>query len=128
MDKANISVLVVDYEPGTRSVLVSLLARTLGFKRANIFEASNAEQALEQLAKRKIKLLITGNQLDTFMREKNMTGVDLICKVKELHGQTKILMLSGGGKPDLLPPEVVFLQKPFIENKEFEEAIEKALI
>jgi CheY-like chemotaxis protein len=126
MEKKNISVLVVEFNTGVRSIEVALLVRLLGFQKTNICEATNARQALAQLKKRKFDLLITGNRLDTVIREKSMTGAELIDKVKELNLPIKILMISGGGKPDL-PEGVGFLQEPFMELEEFKKAVEKAL-
>lgn len=124
MEKGDVSVLVVDYEPIVRSVVVNLLVRLLGFARVNIFEATNASQALEQLKKRKINLMITGNRLDTVVRQ-SLTGEELINEARKLYGQMKILMISGGGKPSL-PKGVEFLQEPF-GVEELKTAIKKAL-
>lgn len=115
MDKENISVLVVEFKPEVRMIVIKLLVRFLGFAQENIVEAFSAEQALMQIKKKQFDLLITGNRLDKRSCGPIATGVDLVNEVKRLGLTMKILMITGGEKPEL-PKDVLFLQEPFEGN------------
>ena len=104
------TILVVEDEPGIRALVRKILRRQ-GYE---VLEAANGEEALGICRERagKIDLLIT----DVIMP--HLGGRELVDRVRELHGDAKVLYVSGytddasiySGK---FPPGTTFLQKPF---------------
>ena len=103
------TILIVDDNPNMSSLLSDML---------DVFDypsvrTGNAEQALDELEKQSFSLVITD------MRMPNMTGLELLEKIKEKHPKIPVVLISGysvneiessatGIKPD------GFLAKPFM--------------
>lgn len=115
------SILIVDDNPNMSSLLTEML---------EIFEydsvrADDGLMALEELEKQSFSMIITD------MKMPNMTGLELLEKVKEKFPETPVVLISGysvdsmsdndsGVKPD------GFLSKPFMMS-DVEEILKKLL-
>lgn len=102
-------ILIVDDNPNMSSLLGDMLEV---FDYPSV-RASDGQQALDELEKRDFALVITD------MRMPNMTGLELLQKVKSKHPKLPVVLISGyslaefdsdieGSKPD------GFLAKPFM--------------
>ncbi|MDA1260388.1 MAG: response regulator [Planctomycetota bacterium] len=78
-------ILVVDDEEDVRR-LASLILREAGF---TVFEAANGVQALEQLAKQQVELVV----LDLVMPEKE--GAETVQALRKLRSELPVLAISG---------------------------------
>ena len=114
------NLLLVDDEDGVRLVVARVL-KSKGFK---VTECANAEQALEELAKR--------NDFDLLVTDMIMPGMDgetLIKKAREAYPKLKALLMSGYSE-DLAKyassetKDTVFLAKPFELNQLLEKVKE----
>lgn len=99
-----LAVLVVDDEPLLRMDLAATL-EDAGFK---VFEASNADRAIELLDKENIRVLFTDVDMPG-----SMNGVELAHYARS-YWPVEIIVTSGHRKVSLsdLPPGAVFLGKP----------------
>lgn len=111
---------------GTETILIAedetalrALARTvLEGKGYRVVEAANGEEALQLMeeSKQHVDLVLT----DLVMPE--LSGPELVCRVKELYPSVKALFISGytddavlNGR--VLDPQQAFLQKPFVPGE-----------
>lgn len=103
------SILIVDDNPNMSSLLVEMLE----IFEYNSVQAEDGLKALEALDTQKFSLVITD------MKMPNMTGLELMERVKEKHPELPVVLISGysvdtmssenkGLKPD------GFLSKPFM--------------
>ena len=83
-------VLVIDDEPD----LSDLLATQFDLAGIEVVTASNGKDGLAAMRQHRFDVIVT----DVFMPE--MNGVDFIGKVREFAVDTRILVLTGGGKFD----------------------------
>ncbi len=108
------TILLVEDEPAVRA-LAGVMLRDLGYA---VSEASNGREALRVVAQGKggaFDLLVT----DMIMPE--MGGQQLAEKLKVSHPKTKVLFCSGYTNDaftdnGVLPPDILFLQKPYTLN------------
>jgi len=102
-------ILIVDDNPNMSSLLADMLEV---FDYPSV-RAADGQQALAELDKQEFSMIITD------MRMPNMTGLELLQKVKEKHPKLPVVLISGysmnsldnntaGIKPD------GFLSKPFM--------------
>ncbi len=108
LPKGNESILLVEDEPLVRR-FASRILRGQGY---NVIEASNGIEALNLLDRYKSDMIIT----DIVMPQ--MSGIELIDRVRPLLPAIKILFISGyidymTIQHNLLKPEIGFLEKPF---------------
>jgi CheY-like chemotaxis protein len=102
------SILIVDDNPN----MSSLLAEMLEIFDYNSVIAKDGEDALEKMIDNKFSLIITD------MRMPNMTGLELLEKVKELYAKIPVVLISGytvdnSESDDKVKPDG-FLSKPFL--------------
>lgn len=105
-------ILIVDDEKLVRSALKRV------FRKCNyeIAEALDGLEALQKLESDFFDLLITDNDMP------NKKGIELIQDI--LEGKTAIknpahaiILFSGKGRPENLPPEIEFMEKPWEDEK-----------
>ncbi|MFA5260182.1 MAG: sigma-54 dependent transcriptional regulator [Candidatus Omnitrophota bacterium] len=81
------SILIVDDEPLIRESLYEIL-RIDGFLA---MMAPTAEEALEEISRRSIDIVLTDMKLPS------MNGLDLIVKIKEISPDTEVILITGYG-------------------------------
>lgn len=103
------SILIVDDNPNMSSLLVEML-EVYDYKSVR---ASDGSEALEKLEKGNFSLMITD------MRMPNMSGLELLEKVKEKYPKLPVVLISGysvnskdSGSTNVKPDG--FLAKPFM--------------
>ena len=84
-DASQYKVLCVDDEPN----ILSALRRMLSLEGFEVFTAEGGAQALEQLAKQPVNVIISDMQMP------GMNGTELLEKVRQQWPQTMRLMLTG---------------------------------
>ncbi|MBW5448219.1 response regulator [Cohnella sp. CFH 77786] len=82
------NVLIVDDEKNIRLGLRAMIEREFQGRFAALL-ASDGEEALKELSREKIDLMITD------IRMPNMDGIELINRVRELENQPSVIILSG---------------------------------
>jgi CheY-like chemotaxis protein len=105
-----ITVLVVEDEPLTRMDVVFSL-EACGFQ---VFEAANADAAIEILNTHSIQLLFTDIDMPG-----TMDGLKLATAVRNRWPPVKVIVTSGNRHlaDDILPVEVRFFDKPYDPDK-----------
>lgn len=119
-------VLVVDDSP----VMLKILEKKLGDHKLNVSVAEDVETALDVLKQKPIDILITDKSMPS------IDGLDLVRFVRENHGNTGIIMVTGFASVEGAVEAVKFgadeyLQKPLTDEKLFpalERVIEKISI
>jgi CheY-like chemotaxis protein len=102
-------VLVVDDDFLVRTYM----AETLGEAGFHVVEARDAATALAVLQDNPcVQLLCTDVQMPG-----ELDGIDLAIRVRETHRHIKVIVVSGCGKKENLPPNVPFLAKPFLSSR-----------
>jgi two-component system nitrogen regulation response regulator NtrX len=101
------TILIIDDEPGVRSVLKDILED----EKYQVFTAGDGYSGLALMEKETIDLVI----LDVWMP--NMGGVDVLKKIKETYPLVEVIMISGHANIDLAVKAVKlgafdFLEKP----------------
>ena len=84
-DASQYKVLCVDDEPN----ILSALRRMLSLEGFEVFTAESGAQALDQLAKQPVNVIISDMQMP------GMNGTELLAKVRQQWPQTMRLMLTG---------------------------------
>jgi DNA-binding NtrC family response regulator len=103
------TVLVVEDEDAVRRLIADLL-KTSGYE---VLEAAHAEDAMSIASSRSeaIHLLLTD------MVMPGMSGRKLADSLRELHPESKVLLMSGYSEvltaENAMSPEIRYLQKPF---------------
>ncbi len=85
------TILIIDDEPGVRSVLKDILED----EKYQVFTAGDGYSGLALMEKETIDLVI----LDVWMP--NMGGVDVLKKIKETYPLVEVIMISGHANIDL---------------------------
>jgi len=103
------SILIVDDNPNMSSLLVEML-EVFDYESVR---ASDGQDALEKMESGKFSMVITD------MRMPNMTGLELLEKIKEKHPKLPVVLISGysvdnGGLEDNKIKPDGFLAKPFM--------------
>lgn len=108
MNQPQRSVLVVDDEETIRTVLKRILDRE-GY---SVIEASNGQEALDQMGKTPAQFVISDIQMPV------LDGLELLVQLKDKYPETKVLMITGYGTE--YSPEMAissgadyFITKPF---------------
>jgi CheY-like chemotaxis protein len=102
-------ILIVDDNPNMSSLLGDML-EVFDYQSVR---ASDGHQALDELENQDFAMIITD------MRMPNMTGLELLQKVKDKHPRLPVVLISGysmaefNTDPDSLKPDG-FLAKPFM--------------
>jgi DNA-binding response OmpR family regulator len=107
------TILLIEDERRLRAALAAVLQRW-GYR---VLEAADDEAAL--LACRD-----ENTKIDLFLSDVMLartTGPELLDKLRPLHPQAKVLMMSGflgrgPGEPGFIAPGTPFIQKPFTQN------------
>jgi PAS domain S-box-containing protein len=107
------TILLIEDERRLRAALAAVLQRW-GYR---VVEAADDEAALLACRDEKIKI-------DLFLSDVMLartTGPELLDKLRPLHPQAKVLMMSGflgrgPGEPGFIAPGTPFIQKPFTQN------------
>ncbi len=112
MAKADQVILVVDDEEGLRDAL-SKIFEDEGY---TVCCAEDGEQALEMLQRTHIDLILTD------MRMPGMSGIDLLKKVREVHENLGVIILTGYGEIESYIEAMSFgameyVSKPFKVNE-----------
>jgi DNA-binding NtrC family response regulator len=94
-------VLIVDDDESTRLIITKMLGSDHQTTTAN-----NGKQALEILQQERFDVVITDFQLDY-----DLTGEDVAKTAKELHPETRVLLISGYAREIRWADK--FLPKPF---------------
>lgn len=99
------TILLVDDSERIRTLVRAIL----GDLSYDVFEAGNAEEAIEWVsgAPGRVDLLITDYQMP------GASGLQLAEDVRRTHPDVKVLCMSGYGFPQSPVPGVRFIQKPF---------------
>jgi two-component system cell cycle sensor histidine kinase/response regulator CckA len=100
---ASESVLVVDDEPGVRSLVQDILLAE-GYP---VLDAGDPWAALGVAEQHPIRLLLT----DVIMPE--MNGCELAKRIESMHPDAKVLFMSGYAPDGVLDPTAPFIAKPF---------------
>jgi CheY-like chemotaxis protein len=95
--------LVVDDEPLVRASTADMLVE-MGYE---VIEASSANEALIELAKRRFDLLVTDHLMP------GMTGAELANTVRARFPGLPVLIVSGYADVDAIAPDLPRLSKPF---------------
>lgn len=103
----NISILVVDDEPGVRSTVKGTLEDE-GFR---VFTVSSGEEALEHIGKLKPDVVL----LDVLMPS-GMDGIETLGKIKESGSDCAVIMISGHGTIDMAVKAMELGALDFIEK------------
>jgi len=90
----NVSLLVVDDHQLFRKSLVSLLA--IFAIKLEFFEAGSGLEALDKLNSDQIDIVLLDIQMP------NLNGIDCLKKIKELHPQVKVIILTQFDEPALI--------------------------
>ncbi|NOY89328.1 MAG: response regulator [FCB group bacterium] len=103
------SILIVDDNPNMSSLLMEML-EVFDYESVR---ASDGQDALEKMESSKFSMVITD------MRMPNMTGLELLEKIKEKHPKLPVVLISGysvdnGGFEDNKIKPDGFLAKPFM--------------
>jgi len=106
------TVLVIDDEPGIRSVLSDILED----EKYKVFLAADGFEALAILREERIDIAV----LDIWLP--NMGGIDVLKKIKEEYAETEVVVISGHANIDLAVKAVKlgafdFLEKPLSLEK-----------
>lgn len=115
----NITILYVEDDPVARETLYELLQDVFD----NIILAKDGEEAFEKFQKQKIDLVITDIMLP------KLNGLDLIKKIKDIHNETHVIIISQHNESDILLKSIKlnvdgYILKPII-FKNFIDMIEK---
>lgn len=97
-------ILVVDDE----HVVRKLMKRGLSLRGYQVECVSGAQEALNRLETERYDLIISDNEME------DVTGLELIQRLQAEDPHLKVMMVSGGGRPEGLPSTVPFLAKPFL--------------
>ena len=109
---AHYTILIVDDEPLIRKSLFEILKMT-GFPCAM---ATNAEEALQYISKHKVDILISDMKLP------EMSGIDLLRKVKKSQPQIEVIMMTGYGSIETAVEAMKlkafdYITKPIIDDE-----------
>lgn len=104
---ADMTILVVDDEPGVRSSVKGVLEDE-GFK---VFTAGSGEECLEQLTKLKPDVVL----LDVLMPS-GIDGIETLRRIKEMGSDVAVIMISGHGNIDMAVEAMELGALDFIEK------------
>jgi len=116
----NVNLLVVDDHQLFRKSLVRLLE--VFPVNLTFHEAANGFEALETLKSKKIDIVF----LDIQMPE--MNGIDCLKKIKELHSQVKVIILTQFDEPALIVHLVALGADGFLLKESSPDELEKAIV
>ncbi|NNG00445.1 MAG: response regulator [Desulfobacteraceae bacterium] len=113
----NNTLLLVDDESGIRKVL-SISLRDLGYE---VITARSGREALRLFEEKRTDIVLTDIKMPEF------DGIELLKKIKKIHPDTEVIMLTGHGEMDLAVQSLKHQATDFITKPIHDEALEIAL-
>ena len=97
--------LIVEDDPMLQRLLAELIEE-MGY---SVTSAEDAEKARRAIHDREFQFLLT----DLKLQDDRVAGLVLANEIRTENAYMRIVIVSGYPMPDDLPPETLFLQKPF---------------